>query len=63
MTVIMADVSIAKLVALGVDADIAALCVEAELRTPRQLKAAEAEDLPEGASSDAVIAAWRARQE
>ena len=53
--------SVAKLVVLGVDADIAALCVAAGLTTPRLLKAAEVEDLPEGAADDSVISTWRAQ--
>jgi len=58
----ISDPSVAKLVKLGVAADIAALCVAAGLRTPRLLKAADPEDLPEGAAEDSAIATWRARQ-
>jgi len=59
---VVTDPSVTKLVMLGVAADIAALCVAAELRTPRLIKAAESEDLPEGAAEDSTIATWRARQ-
>jgi len=55
------DTSEARLVVLGVDADIAALCVAAGLTTPRLLKASEVEDLPEGAAEDSVISTWRAQ--
>jgi len=58
----LTDPRVGKLVILGVDAEIAALCVAAGLSTPRLIKAAETEDLPEGAAEDAVIAAWRSRQ-